>query len=145
MKPVFEAAIREPKRLVYAEGEALRVLRAVQVVVDDGMAKPILIGRLHKRAQRTLRRSQSYGQFRVDFRRLRLRFGVLFRTRLAQVQLGQSSARVERRTEKQRQQRQQCEPERAGHRSILHEENPIHVGEKFGKSRPIWKERIARR
>ena len=45
MKPVFTAAIRDPKRLVYAEGEALRVLRAVQVVVDDGLAKPILIGR----------------------------------------------------------------------------------------------------
>ena len=45
MKPVFDAAAREPKRLVYAEGEALRVLRAVQVVVDDGLAKPILVGR----------------------------------------------------------------------------------------------------
>ena len=45
MKPVFEAAAREPKRLVYAEGEGSRVLRAVQVVVDDGLAKPILVGR----------------------------------------------------------------------------------------------------
>ena len=45
MKPVFTAAAREPKRLVYAEGEASRVLRAVQVVVDDGLAKPILVGR----------------------------------------------------------------------------------------------------
>ena len=45
MKPIFEDAAREPKRLVYAEGEELRVLRAVQVVVDDGLAKPILVGR----------------------------------------------------------------------------------------------------
>jgi malate dehydrogenase (oxaloacetate-decarboxylating)(NADP+) len=45
MKPVFDAAVRQPKRLVYAEGEALRVLRAVQMVVDDGLAKPILVGR----------------------------------------------------------------------------------------------------
>ena len=45
MKPVFDAAVRQPKRLVYAEGEALRVLRAVQMVVDDGLATPILVGR----------------------------------------------------------------------------------------------------
>jgi malate dehydrogenase (oxaloacetate-decarboxylating)(NADP+) len=45
MKPVFEAAKRAPKRLVYAEGEDPRVLHAVQTVVDEGMAQPILIGR----------------------------------------------------------------------------------------------------
>ena len=45
MKPIFEAATREPRRLVYAEGEESRVLRAVQVVVDDGLAHPILVGR----------------------------------------------------------------------------------------------------
>ena len=45
MKPVFAGAKRAPKRVVYAEGEEERVLRAVQVVVDEGMAKPILIGR----------------------------------------------------------------------------------------------------
>ncbi len=45
MQPVFEAAKHAPKRLVYAEGEDERVLRAVQVVLDEGMAKPILIGR----------------------------------------------------------------------------------------------------
>ncbi|MCW9034253.1 MAG: NADP-dependent malic enzyme [Alphaproteobacteria bacterium] len=46
MKPVFEAAQANPKRVVYAEGEDDRVLRAIQVVIDDGLAKPILIGRL---------------------------------------------------------------------------------------------------
>jgi malate dehydrogenase (oxaloacetate-decarboxylating)(NADP+) len=45
MKPIFDRAIADPKRVVYAEGEEERVLRAVQVVVDDGIAKPILIGR----------------------------------------------------------------------------------------------------
>ncbi|MEO8848999.1 MAG: NADP-dependent malic enzyme, partial [Casimicrobiaceae bacterium] len=45
MKPIFEAAKRSPKRIVYAEGEDERVLRAVQVVVDEQIAKPILVGR----------------------------------------------------------------------------------------------------
>lgn len=45
MKPVFEQAKRNPKKIVYAEGEDDRVLRAVQIVVDDGIAQPILIGR----------------------------------------------------------------------------------------------------
>jgi malate dehydrogenase (oxaloacetate-decarboxylating)(NADP+) len=45
MKPVFTAAKKAPKRIVYAEGEDQRVLRAVQVVVDEGLARPILIGR----------------------------------------------------------------------------------------------------
>ncbi len=45
MEPVFDAARKNPKRLIYAEGEEERVLRAVQVVVDEGLAQPILIGR----------------------------------------------------------------------------------------------------
>ena len=45
MKPVFAAAKQSPKRIVYAEGEDERVLRAAQVVVDEGLARPILIGR----------------------------------------------------------------------------------------------------
>ncbi|MEE8246710.1 MAG: NADP-dependent malic enzyme [Alphaproteobacteria bacterium] len=45
MKPVFARASRERKRLVYAEGEDERVLRAVQVVVDEGLAEPVLVGR----------------------------------------------------------------------------------------------------
>jgi malate dehydrogenase (oxaloacetate-decarboxylating)(NADP+) len=45
MRPVFTRAKRDPQRLVYAEGEEERVLRAVQVVCDEGLAKPILIGR----------------------------------------------------------------------------------------------------
>ena len=45
MKPIFERARRDPKRLIYAEGEDERVLRAIQVVVDEGLAKPIAVGR----------------------------------------------------------------------------------------------------
>jgi malate dehydrogenase (oxaloacetate-decarboxylating)(NADP+) len=46
MKPIFSAAKRAPnKRVAYAEGEEERVLRAAQVVVDEGLARPTLIGR----------------------------------------------------------------------------------------------------
>ena len=45
MKPVFAGAKRAPKRVAFAEGEEERVLRAVQVIVDEGLARPVLIGR----------------------------------------------------------------------------------------------------
>ena len=45
MKPVFAAAKKAPKRIIYAEGEEERVLRAVQIVKDEGLAQPILVGR----------------------------------------------------------------------------------------------------
>ena len=45
MKPVFTAAKNSDKRIVYAEGEDERILRAVQVVVDERLARPVLIGR----------------------------------------------------------------------------------------------------
>lgn len=45
MRPVFAKAREEPKRVVYAEGEEERVLRAVQSILDEKLAKPILIGR----------------------------------------------------------------------------------------------------
>ena len=45
MKPLFIAAKAQPRRMVFAEGEDERVLRAVQIVVDEGLAKPILVGR----------------------------------------------------------------------------------------------------
>jgi malate dehydrogenase (oxaloacetate-decarboxylating)(NADP+) len=55
MKPVFDAAKKAPKRILFAEGEDERVLRAVQVVVDEKLARPILIGRpavLERRIER---------------------------------------------------------------------------------------------
>ena len=46
MRPVFQAAkAAKGKRVVYAEGEDDRVLRAAQLVIEDGLAQPILIGR----------------------------------------------------------------------------------------------------
>jgi malate dehydrogenase (oxaloacetate-decarboxylating)(NADP+) len=45
MKPLIQAAKASPRRVVYSEGEDERVLRAVQSVVEEGIALPILIGR----------------------------------------------------------------------------------------------------
>ncbi len=45
MKPLFTAARESPRRVIYAEGEDERVLRASQVVLEEELAKPILIGR----------------------------------------------------------------------------------------------------
>ncbi|TMS56820.1 NADP-dependent malic enzyme [Imbroritus primus] len=66
MKPVFSAAKAAPKRVAYAEGEEESVLRAVQTVVDEGLAKPILIGRPH------------VIEMRIQKAGLRLRAGVDF-------------------------------------------------------------------
>jgi len=55
MKPIFASAKQSPRRIVYAEGEDERVLRAVQVVVDEKLAHPILVGRpevLERRIER---------------------------------------------------------------------------------------------
>ena len=55
MKPLFQIAKKAPaerKRIVYAEGEEERVLRAVQVIVDEKLASPILVGRPHILEQR---------------------------------------------------------------------------------------------
>jgi malate dehydrogenase (oxaloacetate-decarboxylating)(NADP+) len=55
MKPIFTIAKKAPaakKRIVFAEGEEEKVLRAVQVIVDESLAKPILIGRPAILAQR---------------------------------------------------------------------------------------------
>ncbi|MDE2372183.1 MAG: NADP-dependent malic enzyme [Burkholderiales bacterium] len=53
MKPIFDAARHATaKRVAYAEGEEERVLRAAQIVVDEGLARPTLIGRPAVIAQR---------------------------------------------------------------------------------------------
>src|SRR6476659_6322778 len=55
MKPVFAAAKASPRRVVFTEGEDERVLRATQVIVDEGLAKPILVARpsvLERRIER---------------------------------------------------------------------------------------------
>ena len=63
MKPVFSQAKMAPKRIVFAEGEDERVLRAVQVIRDEGIASPILIGR------------SSEIQHQIDMAGLRIREG----------------------------------------------------------------------
>jgi malate dehydrogenase (oxaloacetate-decarboxylating)(NADP+) len=63
MRPVFAAAKAMPARVAYAEGEEERVLRAVQVVLDEGLAKPILIGR------------PAVMQMRIERAGLRMRMG----------------------------------------------------------------------
>jgi len=53
MKPIFQAAKRaQRKRVAYSEGEEERILRAAQIVVDEGIARPTLIGRPAVIAQR---------------------------------------------------------------------------------------------
>jgi malate dehydrogenase (oxaloacetate-decarboxylating)(NADP+) len=53
MKPIFTMAKKaQNKRVAFAEGEEERVLRAVQVVADEGIARPTLIGRPAIIAQR---------------------------------------------------------------------------------------------
>ncbi|MFC3108668.1 NADP-dependent malic enzyme [Undibacterium arcticum] len=58
MKPLFQIAKQAPsakKRIVFAEGEEERVLRAVQIIVDEKLAKPILVGRPAVLQQRILK------------------------------------------------------------------------------------------
>ena len=45
MRPLFTRAKRAPKRIIYAEGEEQKVLRAAQVVIDEGIGRPLLVGR----------------------------------------------------------------------------------------------------
>ncbi|MDR3447195.1 MULTISPECIES: NADP-dependent malic enzyme [unclassified Dyella] len=66
MKPVYERARADIKRVVYAEGEEETVLRAVQTVIDERLAFPILIGR------------PSVIDTRIDRLGLRMRKGVDF-------------------------------------------------------------------
>jgi malate dehydrogenase (oxaloacetate-decarboxylating)(NADP+) len=66
MKPVYDRARSDIKRVVYAEGEEEVVLRAVQTVIDEGLAFPILIGR------------PDVIQTRIDRLGLRMREGVDF-------------------------------------------------------------------
>ena len=45
MKPVFERAQEQAQRIILAEGESTRVLNAVQILVDDRICRPVLVGR----------------------------------------------------------------------------------------------------
>ncbi len=74
MKPLFDVARRAArKRVAYSEGEEERVLRAAQIVVDEGLARPTLIGRPAAIAQRIqkfglrLREQRDYDVVNTDF------------------------------------------------------------------------------
>ena len=72
MKPIFDRAKADRKRVVYAEGEEDTILRAVQHLVDENMALPILIGRpavIERRIQRLnlrIRAGQHFELCNVD-------------------------------------------------------------------------------
>ncbi len=51
MEPIFATAQRDPKRVIFAEGEDERILQAVQIIVDDGIALPVLVGRTERIAE----------------------------------------------------------------------------------------------
>jgi malate dehydrogenase (oxaloacetate-decarboxylating)(NADP+) len=68
MRPVFTAARALPKRVAYAEGEDERVLRAVQIAMDERLVKPILIGRpavINARIERSGLRLEAGRDFEV--------------------------------------------------------------------------------
>jgi malate dehydrogenase (oxaloacetate-decarboxylating)(NADP+) len=66
MRPVFARAKEKPMRVLYAEGEEPNVLRAVQVVVDEGLARPVLIGHVEQ-VLHAVARSGLRLQVGVDF------------------------------------------------------------------------------
>jgi malate dehydrogenase (oxaloacetate-decarboxylating)(NADP+) len=68
MKPVFAAAKQAPRRVLYCEGEDERTLRAVQAVLDEGLARPVVIGRpevIHNRIERAGLRISAGRDFEV--------------------------------------------------------------------------------
>ena len=68
MKGLFARARQAPTRLVYADGESDRVLQAVQGVVDEGLAQPILVGRpevIERRIERLGLRIRAGDQFEL--------------------------------------------------------------------------------
>lgn len=68
MKPIFQQAKKNPKRIAFVEGEDMRVLRATQILVDEGLAKPILIGRplvIEKRIKRLSLRLKEGTDFEI--------------------------------------------------------------------------------
>ncbi len=68
MKPIFERARAAPKRIVFADGEDERVLRAAQTLIDEGICLPILVGRretIRKRLDKLGLRMRADADFRL--------------------------------------------------------------------------------
>jgi len=90
MRAVIHGAQREPKRVVFPEGADERVLRAAQILLDEGIAKPILLGRENEVRDEIARlqldlagaeiihpaSSPSYEKFAEELHRLRQRKGI---------------------------------------------------------------------
>ncbi|HLS41756.1 MAG TPA: NADP-dependent malic enzyme [Paenalcaligenes sp.] len=93
MRPLYVQAKADPKRVIYADGEDERVLRAVQTAIDEKLAKPILIGRpsvIDMRIKRYALRmtpgvdveivdpenDDRFNQTWSDYYKLRARFGI---------------------------------------------------------------------
>jgi malate dehydrogenase (oxaloacetate-decarboxylating)(NADP+) len=66
MKSVFSRAKEYPQRIIYSEGEDRRVLRAVQVLIDEGGAPPIIVGR-HKIVSQRIKQLRLHIRPDVDF------------------------------------------------------------------------------
>ncbi|OUD15699.1 NADP-dependent malic enzyme [Thioflexithrix psekupsensis] len=66
-KGIFIRARENPQRLIFSEGEDPRVIRAVQVLIDEGCAKPILVGR-HKIISQRIKQLRLHIRPDVDFR-----------------------------------------------------------------------------
>jgi len=79
MQPIFAAARKAPvqrNRIVYAEGEDERVLRAVQIAVDDRLATPILVGRPAVIERAIKLHDQRYREYWQEYHHLTRRSGV---------------------------------------------------------------------
>ncbi|MFD1332547.1 NADP-dependent malic enzyme [Methylopila musalis] len=66
MKPVFASAKAAPKRVIYADGEDERALRAAEVSIEEGIATPVLIGRPHVIEVRAKRWGLTFGAGDVE-------------------------------------------------------------------------------
>jgi len=106
MKPIFAIARRAPvehKRIVYAEGEQERVLRAVQIVVDEKLARPVLVGRpaiIERRIARfglRLAAGKDYDIVNVEADERHREFSEIYRSRMSRRGVTANFAKLEMR------------------------------------------------
>ncbi len=66
MRGIINRAHHDPKRIVFAEGEDLKIIRAAQIVVDEGIAHPILLGRAKRIRETAEENSISLAGVRIE-------------------------------------------------------------------------------
>lgn len=66
MKAIFNRAKHDPRRIIYPEGEDRRILRAVEVLIDENCVKPIIVGR-HKIVRERIKQLRLHIRPDVDF------------------------------------------------------------------------------